>query len=259
MSLSSHHNFLLLLYNCCKGEIAMWLFMGLSSFLAIIIIIMALSGTLYNFFNKTGHTKKWIAGFFLSLILFAFAMAKDTTLRNNLQKSMTPNKVQVKIAPGAVAEGPFVLGPYDYRVDVDGVGKIKGGFIGDIGIAIARVEDKGFLQNKAAHASVQAKGAFKVLYIAFTNMTKDTIPLKSNSFVLLDEKGNVYPYSIEAQIIMDMGQKEAFLNKRLTAGLTTGGYIVFDVPPTVKKLVLRANVGFTEENLYLPLTIKIVE
>jgi hypothetical protein len=237
----------------------MWLFMGLSSFLAVIIIIMAISGVLYNFFAKTGETKKWVAGFFLSLILFAFAMAKDTTLRNSLQKSVTPNQSQVKIVRGTVAEGPFVLGPYDYRVDVDGVGKIKGGFIGDIGIGIARIEDKKILQNKEAHASVQAKGTFKVLYLALTNMTKDTIPLKSNSFVLLDEKGNEYPYSIEAQIVMDMGQSEAFLNKKLTPGLTTGGYLVFDVPPAVKKLFIRVNVGFTEENLYLPLTVKDAE
>ena len=234
----------------------MWLFMGLSSFLAVIIIIMALSGVLYNFVAKTGETKKWIAGFIISLVFFAMAMVKDTTLRNKLQQPIKANQGQVEIERGTVAEGPFVLGPYDYKVDVDSVGKIKGGFIGDVGVAIGRIEDKKYLQNKESHASIQAKGIYKVLYLAFTNMSKDAIPLKSKSFILLDEQGNEYSYSIEAQTIMDMGQSEAFLLKKLKAGLTTGGYIVFDVPTTVKNLVLRANVGFSEDNLYLPLVVK---
>lgn len=88
--------------------------------------------------------------------------------------------------------------------------------------------------------SVQADGIYVVIGIAVENAGDDEIYFSFSSFKLKDYKNRKYDASTTGAIyLQSMGLTAMPMMKELGPGLSTSGYIVFDVPENDKGLILE--------------------
>lgn len=142
----------------------------------------------------------------------------------------------------------------EWTVDVDGIGKIKGGISSDVGIAVAGVNTQQSIGNEFINE--KAKGQFVVVDLVIYNNQKDAITVDGSSFKLIDNKNREFSTSNEGMTALQMseGHADGFLSK-INPGLTTRIRFVFDVPGDATGLQLKARGGFTGEAITLPLQV----
>jgi RNA polymerase subunit RPABC4/transcription elongation factor Spt4 len=93
---------------------------------------------------------------------------------------------------------------------------------------------------------VNSQGVFKVIKLSITNNQKDAITVDSNSFKLYDSQNREYTASSEAFLAMESStnpKMPSFFLKQLNPGITTEGYIAYDVPADAKGFVMKAHGG----------------
>lgn len=100
----------------------------------------------------------------------------------------------------------------------------------------------------------EAQGIFKVIQLGITNNQRDAITVDSNSFKLYDDQNREYSPSSEAFLAMESStnpKMPSFFLKQLNPGITTYGYIAYDVPPDAKGFVLKARGGILGQEITL--------
>lgn len=101
------------------------------------------------------------------------------------------------------------------------------------------------------YKKTKAKGIFKIVHVKVTNNQKDAISLSSGSYKLFDDQGREFSYSSDGSFALTMIDKETFSLDELNPGLTTDGYVVFDVPKEAKGFKLQAQGGMTGDKIWL--------
>ena len=97
-----------------------------------------------------------------------------------------------------------------------------------------------------------ADGIFVILSITVKNNKNGEIFLTSNDFKLKDSQGRRYNADISAGIYLSTMGFNAFMFKKLGAGLETSGEVVFDVPEDDKGLVLEiSGEGLFSDKMYV--------
>lgn len=87
--------------------------------------------------------------------------------------------------------------------------------------------------------SKQPDGVYVVIEMEIENTGQRSIYLSTGDFNLHDEQGRTYNMNSEASVYLNIMGLDSFIFKELGPGLTTRGYIAFDVPPEDKGLVLQ--------------------
>lgn len=146
----------------------------------------------------------------------------------------------------------------DYTCEIQGLGKVKGGYTSNVGVAIYKIEQVPSLgQNRFAHT--EAQGKFIVISMVVSNGQKDAITVNANSFKLKDEEGREYSYSHEGQMAIDVDDKDqkAMLRK-VNPGITISITVPYDVPQDadISKMYLEAHGGMTGSPIKLPLKVQ---
>lgn len=145
-----------------------------------------------------------------------------------------------------------------YTCEVEGVGKIKGAFSSDVGIAVAGISEAGEVGNQ--FHKVQAQGKYVIVKIVVTNNQKDAVTVDSNLFKLMDDQEREFTVSSDAWTALQManGNAKGFLSK-VNPGITTMVQFPFEVPKNVKGLKLKARGGFTGKEIILQLQVQKAE
>ena len=145
-----------------------------------------------------------------------------------------------------------------FTIDVEGIGKIKGGISSNVGIAVADVQTPNSIGGK--YHQVTPQGKFVVVKIAVSNGQKDAITVDSNSFKLVDDQNREFSVSTEASTAIQMqnGDAKGFLTK-MNPGIASMFTFPFDVPQNVQGLKLKAKGGFAGKEIDLPLEVQMVQ
>lgn len=148
---------------------------------------------------------------------------------------------------------------YNYIVDVGGLGKIKGIFLSDVGIAVENVSRAKTLGNQFIKRDAQ--GEFIIVSVIVSNHQKEKITADSNMFKLVDENGREYVHSTEGETALQLSSKQdkVFSLKAINPGITAQGFLVFDVPAGLKGLKLEARGGITGDKGTLPLQVMMAD
>jgi hypothetical protein len=127
------------------------------------------------------------------------------------------------------------------------------GVSSDVNIIVNGFETKDKVGDNEFSTAI-AQGIFQVVEVTLTNNQKDAITIDSNSFTLLDDQQREFTYSSEAQMALmsSLGDKQdSFFLQKLNPGLSSTGYIVFDVPKDAKGFILEASGGMTGKKIQL--------
>lgn len=149
------------------------------------------------------------------------------------------------ISGGIMASGAHTETPktpkeeYPYRVEVKGLGTIKGIVVDDIGFAISGVSRTKTIGN--SFSQKQAQGEFIVIDVVLTSHQKEAASIHNTMFKLIDSSGREYDYSTEGTLAA--GISNSFNLKKVNPGITTGGRIVFDVPAGMTDFKLQVRSG----------------
>jgi hypothetical protein len=146
---------------------------------------------------------------------------------------------------------------YTYKCQVEGVGTVRGAIASNVGVAIAKIQERGSIDN--SFSSTKAQGVFKVVYIVATNYQKDAVTMDANSVKLIDDKGREFSHSIPAETALQMNGKETLFLEGINPGNTTGGYIAFDVPKSANIVKMQFTGGFTGKKGEVPFKVMMVE
>ena len=139
---------------------------------------------------------------------------------------------------------------YNYTCDVEGIGKVKGVMSSDVGVAIAKIQEMPTID--AGYTNARAQGVFKVIYIVASNQQKDAVTLDANSYKLIDSAGREYTHSVEGDTQLEMSNRETLFLKKINPGITTGGYISYDVPKNADIVKLQFRGGFAGKKAEVP-------
>lgn len=147
-----------------------------------------------------------------------------------------------------------------YTANVEGVGKIKGIVRSNVGIAVVDVKKAKILGDNP-YAQAHAQGQFIIVKVVVTNNQKDAVTLDSNSFKIIDDKNREFSHSVEADtaLAVSNGSRETLFLKKINPGITTTGYIVFDVPLDISGAKLQVRGGMTGDKGILPLEVQKAE
>lgn len=149
----------------------------------------------------------------------------------------------------------------EYVCNVEGIGKVKGGYTSNVGIAICNIEQANVLGHNR-FASAQAQGKFVVVSLVVGNAQSDAITVDANSFKLVTADGIEFSYSHEGQraLAVDNRENNSFLRK-INPGIVIGLQIPFDIPAqeNLDSLQLEARGGITGKPIRLPLKVQKVE
>jgi hypothetical protein len=138
----------------------------------------------------------------------------------------------------------------NHTVTVDGVGKLKGIKVNDIGLAIAQIQTTDTIDG--AFAVRKAHGLFKTIRVVLTNGQKETITVQSTAFTLIDEQGRAFTHSIEGDTALQASNRETLFSKKIAPGATAEGWIAFDVPIDAKITSLQYKVDSKGKTGELP-------
>ncbi len=93
-----------------------------------------------------------------------------------------------------------------------------------------------------------ADGIYVLIGMTIENEGKDYTLLNSGSFIIEDAEGRKYNADTTAMIYLSSWGYQPLLLKNLGGGLTTAGYIVFDVPKDDKGLELLIDTGIFDKD-----------
>lgn len=139
---------------------------------------------------------------------------------------------------------------YNYTCDVEGIGKVKGVMSSNVGVAIAEIQEMPTID--AGYTNARAQGVFKVIYIVASNFQKDAVTLDANSYKLIDSAGREYTHSVEGDTQLEMSNRKTLFFKEINPGITTGGYISYDVPKNADIVKLQFRGGFSGKKAEVP-------
>lgn len=139
---------------------------------------------------------------------------------------------------------------YNYSVNVNGIGKVHGTTINDVGYAIAKIQKASSFKDEFKE-NVKARGEFIIVTLAITNKQKEAITIDKLFFKLIDSKNNTY--STANVIIND------FDLETINPGMSTIGRLIFDIPPGLTDISLQIEPDITGNKALLPLVVKIVD
>ena len=199
--------------------------------------------------KKKSSWKKWLFGVFGVLFLLGLigSCAGDSNKKNS-PSSPAPSSKQQSAAATQAKPQEFI-----YTVDVGGVGKVKGSVASDVGVAIAKIQTMDTIDG--SFSSQRAQGVFKVLYIVVSNEQKDAVTIDANIFKLIDEQGREFSHSVEGGTALQMSNRETFFLKKVNPGITTGGWVAFDVPKNANIKTMQFKGGMSGKKGELPFRI----
>ncbi|WP_196595203.1 DUF4352 domain-containing protein [Pectinatus frisingensis] len=225
------------------------------SWFVILMLIVFFPVGLYLMWKDTTWSKKAkvIISIIFALLIINAAINKD----DKNQPVEQPQTVQQQTnksenkQPAKEKKKDFE----DWTVNVEGVGKIKGGISSNVGIAVIGINTTNSIGDD--FSSQQAQGKFVVVKVAVSNGQNDAITVDSNSFKLIDDKNREFSASVEGMTALQMsnGNAKGFLTK-VNPGIVTDVTFVFDVPKDVQGLKLKARGGFTGKAIILPLQVQ---
>lgn len=245
----------------------MWMFLGLISFVGVIIFIVM---SIISLIRKTGQAKKYFKYAGASFVVFALAvsMGSSDSTKSTFQKGfengqkVAKKEVEVPVnqpstQPTSKPEQnspPAETKPtYDYTVDVKGKGKFQGKWASKVGVAIVDIKETKTI--KGPFDSTHASGKFMIIQLSISNEQRDAITFDSSLVKLIDTNNREYSASSEGSTALTFGNKETLFLKSVNPGITTSGYVAFDVPENLAakdlKLVFRG--GMTGDEAVLPL------
>ncbi|WP_176772696.1 DUF4352 domain-containing protein [Sporomusa acidovorans] len=142
---------------------------------------------------------------------------------------------------------------YKYTCDVQGIGKVKGAIVSDVGVAIAEIKSADSIDSQ--FTSTKAQGVFKILYVVASNHQKDAVTMDSASMKLIDDKGREYSHSTHGDTALQMKGRETFFLEQINPGNTAGGHIAFDVPKDANIVKMQFRGGMSGKKGELPFKI----
>ena len=144
---------------------------------------------------------------------------------------------------------------YNFTINVEGTGKIKGIFLSDVGIAVENVSRAKTLGNQ--YIKKTAQGEFVIVSLAVSNHQKEKVTVDGNMFKLVDGNGRQYSHSTEGETALALSSKQdkTFTLKPINPGIGVIGSVVFDIPAGITDLKLEARGGITGEKGMLPLQV----
>lgn len=198
--------------------------------------------------KKKSKFKTGCLGIIAALIVLALvgSCMGDSDSKNDTAGKKTTTATTQKKAP-----------EYNYICDVNGIGKVKGAYSSNVGVAIARIQEMPTIDTR--FSSARAQGVFKVLYIVATNNQKDEVTLDANSYKLIDDQGREYSHSIEGGTQLQMSDRPTLFLKNINPGITTGGYVAYDVPKGAKIVKLQFRGGFSGSKSELPFQVMLAQ
>lgn len=225
------------------------------SWFVILALIVFFPAGLYLMWKNTTWSKK--VKVIISIVFVLIVINAATNKDNKKQPVDQPqtaqqqsNKAENK-QPAKEKKKDFE----DWTIDVEGVGKLKGGISSNVGIAVIDVNTTDNIGNDFSNE--KAQGQFVVVKLAISNGQKDAITVDSNSFKLMDDKDREFSASTEGMTALQMsnGNAKGFLTT-VNPGIVTDVTFVFDVPKDVQGLKLKARGGFTGKEITLPLQVQ---
>ncbi|MCC5467664.1 DUF4352 domain-containing protein [Pelosinus baikalensis] len=139
---------------------------------------------------------------------------------------------------------------YNYTCDVQGVGKVKGLFVSDVGVAIFETKDVDSIDS--SFSTTKAQGIFKIVSVVVSNNQKDAITMDGNSFKLIDDKGREFSYSVHGSTALQMKGRNTLFLEQINPGNTVSGVIPFDVPKDANIVKMVFTGGFSGKKGELP-------
>lgn len=220
---------------------------------------------LWKYSTYTKKTKCILTAVLGAIVVMGFSGNKDTTTYKDTTtassqvstKDKTANKETTSSSQSSNKENKKPAAP-EFTINVDGIGKVKGGVSSNVGLAVIGVEERNSLGDEFFNE--QAQGKFVIVKIAVTNNQKDAVTIDSSSFNLIDEQEREFDVSVEGSTALQMsnGNAKGFLSK-INPGISTTFVFPFDVPKDVKGLKLKARGGFTGDEISLPLQVQTVQ
>lgn len=206
--------------------------------------------------QKKAKTEGSKIGYFVFLIIialffYACGHSSDSKSPSASASQTTAPSQQSKENNKAPAYEPWT-------VDIDGLGKVKGGISSNVGIAVIGVDVKKSIGDSMFNEN--AKGKFVIVKLAVSNGQKDAVTVDSTSFSLIDDKDRKFDVSTEGLTALQMsnGNDDGFLSK-INPGITAIETFPFDVPTDVQGLKLQASGGMTGKQIILPLEVQMAE
>lgn len=144
---------------------------------------------------------------------------------------------------------------YDFATNVEGTGKIKGIFVNNVGIAVENVSRAKTLGDK--YSRYTAQGEFVIVSIIVSNHQKEIITVDANMFKLLDGAGREYSPSYTSITKLEISSKlyNRFFLTSINPGITTIGFVTFDIPVGITDLKLEVQDSTTDDKGTLPLQV----
>ena len=144
-----------------------------------------------------------------------------------------------------------------YTVSVQGIGKIKGVCVNNVGVAIASIQTAKNIEH------VQTEGEFYIIRVVFANYRKSPIHAYGSFgnplFKIIDSSGREFTYSPDGQeAFYDYKGLSIFGNiggSYINPGITASDYIVFDMPPRLTNLKLQIQSTVIGNTVTLPLEV----
>lgn len=204
--------------------------------------------------NKTSKSKKGCLGC-LGLIVVLLVIGAIFGNSNDNSKNSTQTSKQTQSQESQKQKTDEEL--YPYKCDVESVGKIRGTFASNVGVAIAKIQEVSSIDT--SFNTTRAQGVFRVVYVVATNNQKDAVTMDANSFKLIDDQGREFSHSVPGDTALQMKGRETLFLEKINPGNTAGGYISFDVPKNANITKMQFKGGFSGKTGEVPFKIIMVQ
>ena len=143
---------------------------------------------------------------------------------------------------------------FNYTVEVNGLGVIKGKELNNVGFAISDIQRTTSVGDRFTNR--QAQGEFIIVHLIVANNKNEKITMNTAAFKLVDAQGREYSHSTSAENALTLSkQGQAFKFQAINPGIITDGSIVFDVPSGLSDLKLQISSNISGKQGYLPLQV----
>ena len=143
---------------------------------------------------------------------------------------------------------------FNYTVDVDGLGIIKGKELNNVGFAISDIQRTTSIGDRFTKR--QAQGEFIIVHLIVANHKNEKITMNTAAFKLIDTQGREYSHSNSAENALHLSkQGQTFKFQAINPGIIADGCIVFDVPAGLSDLKLQISSNISGKQGYLPLQV----
>ena len=143
---------------------------------------------------------------------------------------------------------------FNYTVDVNGLGVIKGKELNNVGFAISDIQRTTSVGDRFTNR--QAQGEFIIVHLIVANNKNEKITMNTAAFKLVDAQGREYSHSTPAENALTLSkQGQAFKFQAINPGIITDGCIVFDIPSGLSDLKLQISSNISGKQGYLPLQV----